>query len=571
MAGSSGKQTRSQKLRQNMINMMYLVFIAMLALQISKEVLATLGILSEDMEKSTVDLETSIENAYNIINQNSNQDYYKIPSEELPKLKKITDDYFNFIQSLKDSLIGIDDNNYMIDVEYIDNNGNKDIITRTDYQVMDKSNYLDETFFMNKKDGVTAKGQEFIDYFKEFSSKVESVLDSIKDRDSRIVQSNYNFENALASLSQRFEYPEDDQVINRNGIKDDWIYYNYEKFPLVASLTKFTKIQSDIRSVEYEILNSLVSKTKDRQLSFDSKSTLLETDKQAYYTNSIVDAKVVVGNTDSSFKPDRVELKVDNIELRKDIDFEVVDGKIKLNKKFNRPGIKKLYGYLFFDNNGETDSLLVDTQFYVIPRPDEAIVSPVNMQVFYIGLRNEIAVAFPGIADLTSIRVNGRNGTILRTGSEYFAAPNAEAESMDVIVSGNANDEVITSTVNFRVEDAPPGRASVAITSGGVETNYLNTQSISQDDLIYGRIRGEKPTGFLYNYDIKVESFQITVGNLTTRTVTGNQVRNSPDAVKDINSARSGTGIIITILQASKIDGNLVSPTTVEPLALKIE
>ena len=554
-----------------MINMMYLVFIAMLALQISKEVLATLGILSEDMEKSTVDLETSIENAYNIINQNSNQDYYKIPSEELPKLKKITDDYFNFIQSLKDSLIGIDDNNYMIDVEYIDNNGNKDIITRTDYQVMDKSNYLDETFFMNKKDGVTAKGQEFIDYFKEFSSKVESVLDSIKDRDSRIVQSNYNFENALASLSQRFEYPEDDQVINRNGIKDDWIYYNYEKFPLVASLTKFTKIQSDIRSVEYEILNSLVSKTKDRQLSFDSKSTLLETDKQAYYTNSIVDAKVVVGNTDSSFKPDRVELKVDNIELRKDIDFEVVDGKIKLNKKFNRPGIKKLYGYLFFDNNGETDSLLVDTQFYVIPRPDEAIVSPVNMQVFYIGLRNEIAVAFPGIADLTSIRVNGRNGTILRTGSEYFAAPNAEAESMDVIVSGNANDEVITSTVNFRVEDAPPGRASVAITSGGVETNYLNTQSISQDDLIYGRIRGEKPTGFLYNYDIKVESFQITVGNLTTRTVTGNQVRNSPDAVKDINSARSGTGIIITILQASKIDGNLVSPTTVEPLALKIE
>ena len=53
MAGSSGKQTRSQQSRQKMINMMYLVFIAMLALQISKEVLATLGILSEDMEKST--------------------------------------------------------------------------------------------------------------------------------------------------------------------------------------------------------------------------------------------------------------------------------------------------------------------------------------------------------------------------------------------------------------------------------------------------------------------------------------------------------------------------------------
>ena len=135
---------------------------------------------------------------------------------------------------------------------------------------MDKSNYLDEMFFIN--DGVTDKGQEFIDYFKSFSDKVETVLDSIKARDSRTVQSNYGFSTALSNLSLRFDYPEDDQVVNRDGIKEDWIYYNYEKFPLVASLSKFTKIQSDIRSVEYEILNSLVSKTKDRQLSFDSKS-----------------------------------------------------------------------------------------------------------------------------------------------------------------------------------------------------------------------------------------------------------------------------------------------------------
>ena len=83
MAGSSGKQTRSQKLRQNMINMMYLVFIAMLALQISKEVLATLGVLSEDMEKSTSELKISIDSAYNIIDQNSNQDYYKICDDEV--------------------------------------------------------------------------------------------------------------------------------------------------------------------------------------------------------------------------------------------------------------------------------------------------------------------------------------------------------------------------------------------------------------------------------------------------------------------------------------------------------
>ena len=568
MAGSLGKQTRSQKLRQNMINMMYLVFIAMLALQISKEVLATLGLMSEDMEKSTAELETSIDSAYNIIEQNSNQDYYKIPSEELPKLKGITDDYFNFIQNLKDSLIGLDENNYMIEIDYLDEDGNKKVSERRDYQVMDKSNYLDEVFFIN--DGVTSKGEEFIEYFKNFPAKVESLLDSIESRDSRTVQSNYNFSSALSNLSLRFNYPEDDQVVNRDGIKEDWLYYNYEKFPLVASLSKFTKIQSDIRSVEYEILNSLVNKTKDRQLSFDSKSTLLETDKQAYYTNSTVDAKVVVGNTDSSFKPDRVDLKVDNIQL-KETEWEVVDGKIKLNKRFSSPGIKKIYGYLIFDNNGSTDSLLVDTEFYVIPKPNEAIVSPLNMQVFYIGLRNEIKVAFPGIADLTSISVNGRNGSIIKSGSRYFAAPNAGVNSMDVVVSGRANEENLTSVLNFRVEDAPPGRGSIFERVGGQDINYVNSSKVSKDALIYGTVRGEKPPGFLYDYDINVEAFQITVGNLPTRTVQGNKIENSNEAVRDIRGSSRGSSVTVTVLKATKIDGDLKSPTNVEPFVLTLE
>ena len=69
----------------------------------------------------------------------------------------------------KDSLIKLDENEYKIDVEYTDDEGNQIISKRTDYQVMDKSNFLDETFFIN--DGVTAKGQKFINYFKEFSTK----------------------------------------------------------------------------------------------------------------------------------------------------------------------------------------------------------------------------------------------------------------------------------------------------------------------------------------------------------------------------------------------------------------
>ena len=116
--------------RQKMINMMYLVFIAMLALNISKEVLGTLGILSEDMEKSTAELKSSIDDLYTTIDLNSNQDYYKIPSEELPKLRDLTDDYWSYIQMLKDSLISLDKNNYLTNVSVKNEDGEKTEVTK---------------------------------------------------------------------------------------------------------------------------------------------------------------------------------------------------------------------------------------------------------------------------------------------------------------------------------------------------------------------------------------------------------------------------------------------------------
>ena len=552
--------------RQKMINMMYLVFIAMLALNISKEVLGTLGILSEDMEKSTAELKSSIDDLYTTIDLNSNQDYYKIPSDELPKLRELTDNYWSYIQMLKDSLISLDKNNYLTNVSVKNEDGEKTEVTMVDYQIMDKSVDLDELFF--KGDGNSEKGAEFVTYFSSFKSNVTAVLDSIISRDERTIKSNYSFASAISNLESRFNYSDD--VLNADGNYQPWLEYNYQGFPLIASLSKFTKIQSDIRAVEYEILNSLTSKTKDRKLSLDNTDTLLETTQSAYYTNSTVDAAVVVGRTDSSFKPDIVDLKIDGIDL-KESEFSIVNGKIVLDKRFSTPGIKNITGFLIFKADGEIDSLGVDQKFYVINKPNDAIVSPLNMQVFYIGLRNEIKVAFPGIADLSSIRVNGKNGSVLKNGSRYFAAPNAGVSSMDVIVSGRANNETLTSVLNFRVEDAPPGRGSIFERVGGKDINYINSSKISKDALLYGTVRGEKPPGFLYDYDINVETFQITVGNLPTRTVQGNKIQNSNEAMRDIRGANRGSSVTLTVLKATKIDGDLKSPTNVEPFVLTIE
>jgi len=142
---------------------------------------------------------------------------------------------------------------------------------------------------------------------------------------------------------------------------------------------------------------------------------------------------------------------------------------------------------------------------------------------------------------------------------------------MDVVVSGRANEENLTSVLNFRVEDAPPGRGSIFERVGGQDINYVNSSKVSKDALIYGTVRGEKPPGFLYDYDIEVTRFQITIGGLTTKNCTGNSVQNCQEAVRDINVANVGSSVTVTVLEATKIDGDLRSPTDVEPFVLTIK
>ena len=153
--------------RQKMINMMYLVFIAMLALNISKEVLATLGILNDDLESSIVELESSSKINYDQINSNSDKLDYKIAAEMVGDMRTVSDDFYNFIQVVKDSLINSDENKYLKEVSVKSNRDS--IITMTDYQIMDKSQILDEYLFNG--DLYTENGDLFLEKFINYHKK----------------------------------------------------------------------------------------------------------------------------------------------------------------------------------------------------------------------------------------------------------------------------------------------------------------------------------------------------------------------------------------------------------------
>jgi len=551
-----------------MINMMYLVFIAMLALNIGKEVLATLGVLNDDLESSITELEASSTASYSQIETNSEKLDYKIAASKVVEMKAEADNFFNYIQVIKDSLL-IGENGENKYLKQIQNKETGEEITRMAYQEMDKSQVLDDYFF--EGEFLTANGEQYVSNYKSFPIKLSQILDDIVflEEESKIartaldgskgedgVEIQYDFESAKFDLKNRFSYS--DQIVNSEGTTQGFLEYNFYGFPVIASLAKLTKVQSDIRYIENKILNEILSSIQGKGLNFSTFQTLLETSKPVYYTTDVVDAAIVMGKKDEGFKPDKVELFLNGKPLS-DSEYFIENGKVVLKKRIGTPGTYDLTGTLS-KRNADTQELVsipVTQKLVIIREPNSAVVSADNMKVFYRGLRNPTSISIPGVASNTIVP-SSNNAKFSKTKNGWAAQPtNAKAKEMKVTVSGVLNGKRKQfDGGTFRILPPPPGKGSVSGMNKVIQTGG----SISKTLLANGIVTGTKPKDFLYDYEIIVTGFDIKVGNSPAKKVTGNKASRSSKAALDIKSAGKGTVVVISNIQASSKDGDTVTP-----------
>jgi len=555
--------------RQKMINMMYLVFIAMLALNIGKEVLATLGVLNDDLESSITELEASSTSSYSQIETNSEKLDYKIAASKVVEMKVEADNFFNYIQLIKDSLLVGENGEKNKYLKQIENKETGEEITRMAYQEMDKSMVLDDYFF--EGEFLTASGEQYVSNYKSFPTKLSQILDDIVylEEESKIartaldgskgedgVEIQYDFESAKFDLKNRFSYS--DQIVNSEGTTQGFLEYNFYGFPVIASLAKLTKVQSDIRYIENKILNEILSSIQGKGLNFSTFQTLLETSKPVYYTTDVVDAAIVMGKKDEGFKPDKVELFLNGKPLL-DSEYFIENGKVVLKKRIGTPGTYDLTGTLS-KRNADTQELVsipVTQKLVIIREPNSAVVSADNMKVFYRGLRNPTSISIPGVASSTIVP-SSANAKFSKTKNGWAAQPtNAKAKEMKVSVSGVLNGKRKQfDGGTFRILPPPPGKGSVSGMNKVIQTGG----SISKTLLANGIVTGTKPKTFLYDYEIIVTGFDIKVGNSPAKKVSGNKASRCSKAALDIKSAGKGTVVVISNIQASSKDGDTVTP-----------
>ena len=511
--------------RQRMINLMYLVFIAMMALNMGKEVLSAFGLMNEKLQTANERYQLTNEAAFAELERKEQEkpEDYKEALEKARQVRELSNEYYAYLNTLKEDVMSQASN-------------------KTDYQVMDKSDFLDEKFF--KTDGLKPEGQKFLDEINKYRTQLVSLLGAKDEALKKIIE-------------ERFSTGENNKVKDREGNTVGWVQYNYEGFPYIASVTKFSQLQSDIRQTEQDFYKAMLGEKMKDELSMKHYTTLLEQSRGAYYANQQFDGAIVLGRKDNSTKPKRVELTLDGRKLSES-EVEVVEGKIKLKVNTGNVGEHKIAGTLYYEQDGQETPVEVAQSFTTIPRPNEAVISADKMNVVYRGVVNPMTISMPGVPD-NQVTASAP-GLSRKSGPNYIMKPNVGSAEVTINVTGTIEGQKFSSSKKFRIKDIPKPEGAILRTTGAVKLAKANI------------LAGELSVAFNdFDFDLstRVNSFRILVPGQPSVVVQGNRVSASGPAAAAVNRAKRGDIIQISEIRYS-VSGYSGTPKPATPISIEV-
>ncbi|MBT8295897.1 MAG: gliding motility protein GldM, partial [Gramella sp.] len=317
---ASGKQSP----RQKMINLMYLVFIAMMALNMSKEVLTAFGLMNEKLDKTAENYSernTALMAGLATKVEEQPAKYTSIKADA-DKIHELSSNFTQYIEGMKEELqASVDD--------------------PKDYETMDQSTVMDQMFFQSGR--ISPKGEEFLGEIEKYRSGVSGILES-------------GYNTIAQKVNVQKEFATDPE--NVEGAKVPWLKYRFEGFPLVASITQLTQMQADVKSTESEILSSMLSGQLQSDVSLDNYEAIVIPSKPAFFSGENFSGKVVLGRFDNTLQFENVEINGKEIKTLK-------DGQVVLDFPAGNVGEQKINGKLEYLEDGETKEIPVDGSYTV--------------------------------------------------------------------------------------------------------------------------------------------------------------------------------------------------------------
>lgn len=478
--------------RQKMVNLMYLVFIAMLALNMSKEVLSAFGLMNEKFDAANLSAESMNASMLQALDKKAGEDAHFIQAAaEAKKVAEISKEFYEFIGTLKaDATEGVE----------IDEKTGK-----LPYEAMDKGAAIDEGWF--EGDGYSQKGKEIVDRFSKYVADMKAA-----------VGNNSKLKGVIAEISSKFTTSD---VKDGEGVTKMYLDYHFKGFPAIASLTKLTSFQNDVKKAEADIYSILLGKAAVEASSMKNFTALVVLDKNAYYQGEKVTGKVVLGKYDANTKPTSFQGpgKLEN-------------GQALISLTAGGVGEQKINGKFTFVQDGETIPLAFEGKYVVVPRPNSATISADKMNVVYRGVSNPMSISFAGVA---ADKVSASGPGLRSVGAgKYVMNPGAGNEAVISVTGKLPDGSTVSDKKTFRIKGIP-GPVGTIRGEMGVVKGPKSSLEISTV--------GAKLVDFDFEVGLDVVGFNFKVTGQPTVVVPGNKLNGQCKAVL----AKAGRGDQVTI------------------------
>jgi gliding motility-associated protein GldM len=524
---SSGKETP----RQKMIGMMYLVLTALLALNVSKEILQGFVMVDESIGKSKVILDENnsrIQKAFEAYVNDGNFEAkpYLLKSIETQKSIRIVDAYIDSMKVIiarKTEGISKSDTSQLRFMEKLD-----DYDTPTYLLIgSDESTPIDTKY--SAKDlrlQLTNLHQDLLNLIDNMQKNSKTKLDN----------------ETIATLKQKLSTIKPvDRNLEKDGIKLNWELENFYHMPLAAVITNLDKIQADMKNLESEFLHTFAAASSKFLFKADKLHADVVAPSAYVLSGQPFKANIVLGASSSEFTPDRMEVLVGGVYdttskklINPGTPLVIKDGMGQYEAMTSATGEKKLQGVIKYKNaRGDFEYYDFNYQYTVAP-PFSAVAAD-NMNIFYAGIENPVSVSAAGFSpsDL-KVTVNGCGAEAIPNGAGKFMFKVKSAGTCSVAISAKVNGvyQQQGPAKTFRVKDIPP---PVLKMGGKLATTNLE---FTKNEIKQVGGFGAESVGFMFPVNFVVKSFEVLVQGGGTYPCSNNNL--SDDAKKALANMRAG-------------------------------
>ena len=509
---ASGKMTP----RQKMINMMYLVLTALLALNVSKEVLNSFFEVNLGIVKTTNGLDKKNTETYDAFEDATNQEKVKNYKNLANKIKPDALELVDFIQEMKYTLVLAVDNAVFLG-EHLDEDGEEieDNKFEVSYDKLDDIDKNKKIAFLSKKDDRNSSGDVFNPESKAQLPRIdgegkstqlknrildykELLLDVLETaKDSNWVTTNGKLSSLIEEINTTLDIKEG-KVYGDKGKKVSWEHYNFHDMPSVGALTLLSKWQADVKNMELAVISFLASNVNESFLKFSGAEATTIPSSNFILKNEEFKSKIFLTAFDKSSTPEIFigDYELDSNGLPVLVDNEpiwnkapeivpVLNGKGEYSVKGNRVGpqtYKGLIKILQDDGNQyypfEGEYLVADKSF---------AVSATQMNVLYANdIENPIQVSVAGYQP-EDIKVSFSGGaltSINRKKGEYIIKPSQAnvGKEVNVSLSVKQKDEKRYKPIGksvFRVKNVPGQTIGARYADGTYDKNKVKANTFS--------------------------------------------------------------------------------------------